>query len=333
MKFKRIKQHGQVMILYALLIPLMFLFVGVGLDLGWYYLNVSRLQNAADAAALAGAQTLVKTEDFNNYLVISLAPNKVLEDFDDYKDAFSNIGTNGDLRNYHKIEDIADTLKEGRAVVEQYTRENLEDSTTVNTASNTTDTVSAIDGWNNSTAEADKKVTGKIELKYKIVDGKNDVYGPMYYVVNLDEKIRHFFMPGWFDPMDAPVRAVVLLKPHYKGLIEPMQQLERTMVIDNWEYTNKFKETTTGLSVSGGKWNHYMAGTTADNTGIDYKDNNPYRTENITVSTARMSRDGGQPTEANGGQFYSENEVDSLTSTFKQKLITPSNRTGISVKR
>ena len=43
MKFKRIRQRGQVMILYALLIPLMFLFVGVGLDLGWYYLNVSRL--------------------------------------------------------------------------------------------------------------------------------------------------------------------------------------------------------------------------------------------------------------------------------------------------
>ena len=86
---------------------------------------MSRLQNAADVAALAGAQTLVKTEDFNNYLVISLAPNKVPEDFDDYKDAFSNIGNNGDLRNYHKIEDIAATLKKSRAVVEQYTRKNL----------------------------------------------------------------------------------------------------------------------------------------------------------------------------------------------------------------
>ncbi|MBR0290161.1 MAG: pilus assembly protein, partial [Selenomonadaceae bacterium] len=56
MTFKHFKQRGQVLVLYALLIPLLFLFAGVGLDLGWYSLNVSRLQNAADAAALAGAK-------------------------------------------------------------------------------------------------------------------------------------------------------------------------------------------------------------------------------------------------------------------------------------
>ena len=33
--------------------PIFLLLVGVVLDLGWYYLNVSRLQNAADAAAVA----------------------------------------------------------------------------------------------------------------------------------------------------------------------------------------------------------------------------------------------------------------------------------------
>lgn len=60
MKFKIIIQRGQVLALYGLLIPFLLLFVGVGLDLGWYYLNVSRLQNAADAAALAGAQALIK---------------------------------------------------------------------------------------------------------------------------------------------------------------------------------------------------------------------------------------------------------------------------------
>ena len=46
--------------LFALLIPLLFLFSSVGLDLGWYYMNVSRLQNAADAAVVAGATALVK---------------------------------------------------------------------------------------------------------------------------------------------------------------------------------------------------------------------------------------------------------------------------------
>ena len=57
---KNFWQRGQALLLYVLLIPLLILAVGVGIDLGWYYLNVSRLQNAADAAALAGAQELVK---------------------------------------------------------------------------------------------------------------------------------------------------------------------------------------------------------------------------------------------------------------------------------
>ncbi len=317
---KQIKRRGQVMVLYALLMPLMFLFVGVGLDLGWYYLNVSRLQNAADAAALAGAQTLVKQDDFNNYLVIALAPNKLPADFDHYANVFDNAfkenaSATGRLYNYHKIEDIEDTLKEGRKTVEEYTRKNLEDSAEVNHLSDTTDTVSAVDGWSISTDAADKKVTGKIELKYKIVDGKNDVYGPLYYVVNLDEKIRHFFMPGWFDPMDAPVRAVVLLKPHYKGLIEPMQQLERTMVIDNWEYANKYKGRD---DVYAGKWNHYQ------DVGVHYTNNNPYRTETVRVKPVQSNDSDGKTTSANsanGNTFYKETEVDSINIDFRAEIV------------
>ena len=270
MKRKKIIQRGQVLVLYGLLMPLLFLFVGVGIDLGWYYLNVSRLQNAADAAALAGAQTLVKQDDFNNYLVIALAPNKLPADFDDYADVFSNTfgnaAANGKLSHYHKSDEIAEALKAGRAVAEEYTRKNLSDSAEVNPDANTTDTLSTTDGWSISKNDADKKVTGTIELKYKEVDGKNDVYGSLYYVVNLEEKIRHFFLPGWFDAMNAPVRAVVMLLPHDRNLIVGMQQLERTMVVDNWEYANKYK----GQSdVYAGKWNHYMAGNTSGTTGIN----------------------------------------------------------------
>ena len=113
-----------------------------------------------------------------------------------------------------KTDDVADTLKNGRAYAEEYTRKNLSDAETVNSSTDNKDTVSAVDGWSISVKNDDKKVNGKIELKYKIVDGKNDVLGPLYYVVSLHEKIRHFFMGGWFEDMDAPVRAVVLLQPH-----------------------------------------------------------------------------------------------------------------------
>ena len=68
MSFKKIKQRGQSMIIFTLLMPVLIVFTGAGIDLGWYYFNVSRLQNAADAAALAGARALIDNdENFSEY--------------------------------------------------------------------------------------------------------------------------------------------------------------------------------------------------------------------------------------------------------------------------
>lgn len=57
------------MVLYALLTPLMFLAGAAASDLGWYYLNYSRLQDAADAAAIAGAQEIGKSKNIRPVLV------------------------------------------------------------------------------------------------------------------------------------------------------------------------------------------------------------------------------------------------------------------------
>ena len=128
------KRRGQTMLLYALLMPLLFLAVGVSMDLGWYYLNVSRLQNAADAAALAGANALVNVEDgaFDNYYVVSLANNNLPKDFEDYENIFDNktnsIYTLGTLKNYKTKEEIHDTMMHGRNNVEKYTKKNLADA-------------------------------------------------------------------------------------------------------------------------------------------------------------------------------------------------------------
>lgn len=308
MKFRKITQRGQVLALYGLLIPFLLLFVGVGLDLGWYYLNVSRLQNAADAAALAGAQALVEKEyAFEDYYVVSLASNALPEDFDDYENVFDNT-FKGKLYNYKEKDDIADTLKNGRTYAEEYTRKNLSDAEAVDSSTDNKDTLSALDGWSISVKNDDKKVNGKIELKYKLVDGKNDVLGPLYYVVSLHEKIRHFFMGGWFEDMDAPVRAVVLLQPHDRNLVVGMQSLERKEVIDNWEYANRYK-----TDAYSGNWNHYMAGTSSD--AVKYTSGNVYRTESVGVRPVKRSGSNGsdgQSTSANGGKFYNENEVDSI---------------------
>ncbi len=320
MKFKIIIQRGQVLALYGLLIPFLLLFVGVGLDLGWYYLNVSRLQNAADAAALAGARALVKeNRAFENYYPVQLASNQLPADFDNYENVYKNTFgavTTGTLYSYKTLEKVADTLKEGRDLAEEYVRKNLLDDDTVDTSATYQNTLNATDGWS---TEADSAVKGTVELKYKIVDGKNDVLGPLYYVVSLDEKIKHFLMPGWFEDMDAPVRAVVLLQPHDRGLITPMESLERSMVIDNWEYTKKYL-LETGGQISGGKWNHYKA---KDGVGVEYANNNPYRTESVVVKPTSRNDDksskksDGQSTAANGNTWYSELKVDSINIDFR----------------
>lgn len=123
MKFKKFKQREQVLVFYALMIPILLLFAGVGLDLGWYYLNVSRLQHAADAAALAGARALVAEDrDFNNYYVVRLVSNYLPENYynyeDVYKNTFGNNVTTGKLNYFKKADEVKDTLKEGRALAE-----------------------------------------------------------------------------------------------------------------------------------------------------------------------------------------------------------------------
>ena len=326
MRLKKALQRGQTMLLCALLIPVMLLFAGLGLDLGWYYLNVSRLQNAVDAAALAGAQALVKKDNvFDNYYLVQLASNQLPADFDTYSNVFTNtFGSNGNgIRlNYFSEDDAKDTLLESQVLAEKYTRINLGDEEAV---SDSTDwkTLSATDAWNNSIKEEDRKVSGTIDLKYQIVDGKNDKYGPLYYVVSLNEKIRHFLLPGWFEPMNAPVKAVVLLQPHHLGLITPMEYLEKNKVIDNWEYTKKYKGTE---GFYAGKWNHYQAApglSGNSNKGIKYTSGNTYRTESVTVRTQDKNKDStssGTTTAANGGNFYSESEVDSINIDFRAEV-------------
>lgn len=117
--------------------------------------------------------------------------------------------------------------------------------------------------------------------------------------------------------MDAPVKAVVLLQPHDEGLITPIEELKRTSVIGNWEEQNRDRGKTGAYA---GNWNHYMAGNTGDDSGINYSTGNVYRTETLTVKTTAVSRDGGQKTAANGGTFYGVDVVDSLNLDFQAEV-------------
>jgi hypothetical protein len=60
--FNKTKQHGNVLVLIALMLPVLLAFVALAIDVGRIYVVKNELQNAADAAALRGAAVLPKPD-------------------------------------------------------------------------------------------------------------------------------------------------------------------------------------------------------------------------------------------------------------------------------
>lgn len=69
-KIKHVKilkqERGSILVLSVILLPIMFAFLGFGYDLGNIYMHKSRLQNVADAAALAGARAYLDSQTTKN---------------------------------------------------------------------------------------------------------------------------------------------------------------------------------------------------------------------------------------------------------------------------
>ena len=62
------KEKGAILVFFALLVPIVLLFLGLAIDLGNLYSHKARLQNAADAAALAGAREFaIEGETINSH--------------------------------------------------------------------------------------------------------------------------------------------------------------------------------------------------------------------------------------------------------------------------
>ena len=179
-----INKRGQAAVLYALLTPILLLFIGVTFDLGWYYLNVSRLQNAADSAAVAGAQTILESnnKNFSSYKSVTLVKNYP-----------------GDEEYVYNLSDVSaeEVIEDSNGTAADYASKNL--SRNAGWMLKGEDYV-MMDAWSQDAAT---EVTMNPSI-YK----KGD---ELYYVIKLKEQIRHFFLPGWFDTMNAPVTAVAMI--------------------------------------------------------------------------------------------------------------------------
>lgn len=187
-------RRGQAAILYALMIPILFIVGGVGMDLGWYYLNVSRLQNAADAAVLAGGRTLLEEIKVKNN-----------------KDVYVTLKTKNYRAKlvYQYPSDKPDTtgtdITAGNETALSYAKKNLSSSS----IGRLLFSVAEAEDETISYMLKDSYITGDLMVSMipsLYIDGED-----YYYVIGLNEDIPHFFMSGWFKDMNAPVVAVALL--------------------------------------------------------------------------------------------------------------------------
>lgn len=320
MKLKKIIQRGQVMVLYALLIPLLFLFVGVGLDLGWYYLNVSRLQNAADAAVLAGAWKLVERDaTLKEYYVAYLTDGKPSDFNAKNYDAYVLSDSGG----YVKRE-VGQAKAEKEAKL--YANQNLTDAALEH--SDIEKRKNVINEWNVSQNKhkTKKNVQFTATLYSKQADyqletrSQKSANGIKYYEVQLQEQIGHLFFQGdMFKPMNAKVVAYAMLKPRENDLNTAASKLKDEHTIENWEYQNKFHNYTEN-------WNHYRQ-TIGGGKKIAYKTGDDFRTETVNITTQigdksnNTNTSAGQTTSANGNKFYGELEVDAINIDFNQDFI------------
>ena len=63
-------QQGAILVLTAFLLPFIILFTGFAVDAGNAYVHHSKLQNAVDAAALAGGHKYAENESLNDTKII-----------------------------------------------------------------------------------------------------------------------------------------------------------------------------------------------------------------------------------------------------------------------
>ena len=186
----KVRQRGQIFLLYALLVPMLFFFVGITFDLSWYYLNVARMQNAADAAVIAGAQTLIG-ESGNLYYYVD---KKFVRNYDskNFKDSYQDT-----------------TL--GDTVAKSYVKENL------GRKSSDWDDDIIIDPWTKN----------ELYFESSLLGNKATNFETLYYHIMLEEEVPHMFLTGWFDNMNARVSSVVRINQYIKGydLYEQMKYL------------------------------------------------------------------------------------------------------------
>ncbi len=284
---KKFFQKGQVLVLYALLLPIMFVFIGMAADFGWLYLNQSRLQNAADAAVTAGANRVIfKEQSLSDYTYATFIANSS-ENLEELKNA--------------GIVSKRDT-SDGDRVAKEYAAKNLASDGKL------TSDGRIIDSWNSN---PDNTVT--FERTLYGVD--KDDFDALYYTVTLTENFNHLFsIMDSFEEAKLVNKATAVAKithvmrdldgsnvQHGPDLYSTMVALRNSETYASWWHIhNDYKISTTDqfLKENFGTTDlmTIARSRSVQAKGNEYVEGNFYRTETLTLQgwSRASTGDGGE---------------------------------------
>lgn len=283
---KRCGSRGQVLVFTAFMLPVMFMFFGATFEFGWWYLNQSRLQNAADAAVLAGARKIQAETDpklrLSTYTQIELISN-----YDPDFEKFAKIPQTAFVdRQFENTEDGIEYLSyvDAKKYVEknlpEYVQENLPDASVVKLNDPET---------------------------YLVKDSKTSTEH-IYYSVTLSGTVEHLFgiTERYFG--DMPIKAVALTK-----LTQVLN--EDALLPQVLEYRDGNKEKGTkpkiiydwersGQNYSNPRTVRTTNGEDQASRKIEYTAGNTYRTEKIVLDGKSGLNKGSAAMENTGDSYW-----------------------------
>lgn len=242
------------------------MFVGAAADFGWLYYNQSRLQNAADAAVVAGANRLTADEQsLSDYTYTTFVSNNE-------KGLLKLIESDSRVKTRDS--------KAGDTIAIEYVKKNLSDNSS---AEEGTD----YDGTWNDTSKKEKSLSNLTIFKADSRNNNSDVnfqsriygvdsedYESLYYTVVLSEKMPHLFsiMENLgFEPLNAQVMATAKIHHVMHGL-DLYSQMVLKKIAETYADWDIIKQANDGSNSAADNRSVLTA-------GIYYKKFNHYRTE------------------------------------------------------
>lgn len=323
-KFLKLKQKAQVLVYFAVALPFLFMFVGAAADFGWIYFNQSRLQNAADAAVLAGARAIVDTKrGANKTFEINFVSR-----FPEFSTFVPNNTTAGHAaatayaeKNFDKS-DINDTSDEKPAyyyAMTEYTHGNIETLSTLYYAVE-------LDGKAKHLFSIMENLFGdNMKLKAfavaKITSNGENITVPAEIVKNI----------GFYGTVIGNWE----IQNNYKNNVSNYNNLaynnyyadDKNEFLQDKQEHNGYNPVTKTINYStlngyraefSGEWNYFQ------DPKAHYRDNDEYRYVKITVQDKKYDtnsiKSSSVGTSPNGNTIHAEDDVHSIDIDFKQDV-------------